>query len=283
MATVASELHSLQADRLRSFVLPREHGAWGILLIPLLTGAWIGFGVGHGVLPLVLFIAASLSLFCLRTPVEIRLGASPLRPQTPSGRLVVVYSIIVYAAIAAFAVGWLLWRERATGLLLIGGGSALLFFAQAVLKKFGRKMRMAAQLFGAMGLTSTAAGAYYVVTGLLNQTALILWAANWLFAANQIHFVQTRIHGARLATRREKVSEGGWFLVGEIVTVLLLAAAWRVGYLSGFTVLAFAPVLLRGFRWFLRGKEPLAIRRLGFTELAHALTFGALLILGFHF
>lgn len=283
MATLVSEFQALQGERLRAFVLPREHGAWGILLIPLVTGASFGFATGRGVLPMILFIAASLALFCLRTPVEVWLGASPLRARTAFERQVVVSSIFVYATLAVLAVGWLLWRERAPGLLLIGGGAAAFFVAQAGIKRLGHQTRLAAQLLGALGLTSTAAGAYYVVTGLLNQQALILWAANWLFAANQIHFVQLRIRGARAATRSEKLSLGHWFLVGELVTALFLIIAWRLGHLPGLAVLAFGPVLLRGLRWFLRAKEPLAIHRLGFSELAHALAFGALLILGFQF
>jgi hypothetical protein len=281
MTAMASELRTRQAERWRSFILPREHGAWGILLVPLATGAWIGFARGRAALPLALFIAASLALFCLRTPVEVWLGRSPLRAQTPSERLTVVYSAFVYAAIATFAVGWLLWRERALGLLIVGGSAAILFVAQSGLKKLGRHTRMAAQLVGAMGLTSTAAGAYYVVTGRLDAQGLTLWAANWLFAANQIHFVQTRVHGARLATRSEKFREGRWFLAGEVLTVLLLIAAWRADRLPGLSALAFAPVLFRGLRWFSRGKEPLAIHRLGLTELAHSLAFGALFILGY--
>jgi hypothetical protein len=281
MSSIATSLYSLHPERLRSFVLPREHGAWGILLVPLLTGAWIGFATGRGIFPLILFLAASLALFCLRAPLEIRLGTSPLRAQSPAERGVVAYSILIYVTLAAFAVGWLLWREHAYGLLLVGGVAAIFFVAQAALKKLGRRTRMAAQLVGAIGLTSTAAGAYYVVTGLLDRTALILWAANWLFAANQIHFVQTRIHGARSATRSDKLNSGRWFLAGEIVTALLLAAAWRLEYLPGLAALAFVPVLIRGLRWFWRGSEPLAIHRLGFTELAHALSFGALFILGF--
>jgi hypothetical protein len=281
MSSVATSLSSLQAERLRWFVLPREHGAWGILLVPLVTGAWIGFSAGRGILPLILFVTASLALFCLRTPLEIRLGTSPLRAQTPSEGLVVLSSIFVYATLAAFAVGWLLWRERAYGLLLVGGAAAMFFVAQAGLKRLGRRARMAAQLVGALGLTSTAAGAYYVVTGVLDQRALILWAANWLFAANQIHFVQTRIHGARAGRRSDKLSSGRWFVVGEMVTALLLIAAWRLVYLPGLAALAFVPVLVRGLRWFWQGNEPLAIHRVGFTELAHALAFGALFILGF--
>jgi hypothetical protein len=53
---------------------------------------------------------------------------------------------------------------------------------------------MAAQLAGAIGLTCTAPAAYYVGTGRLSERAFVLWAANWIFAGNQIHFVQLRIH-----------------------------------------------------------------------------------------
>ena len=281
MSSLATGAYSLQTERLRSFVLPREHGAWGILLVPLVTGAWIGFSEGARVLPLLLFLTASLSLFCLRTPLEVWLGTSPLRVQSSIERWVVVYSIFAYATLAALAVGWLLWRERADGLLLVGGAAAMFFIAQAGLKRLGRGARMAAQLVGAIGLTSTAAGAYYVVTGRLDRTALTLWAANWLFAANQIHFVQTRIHGARAGGRSDKLSWGRWFLAGEMVTAVLLAAAWRLEYLPGLAVLAFVPVLIRGLRWFFQSNAPLAIHRLGFTELAHALAFGALFIVGF--
>ena len=169
MATVASPLQILESGRLRSFILPREHGAWGILLVPLLTGAAIGLATGRGVLPFILFIAASLSLFCLRTPLEAWLGTTPLRAQDSAERLIVLYAIVLYGLIAAFAVGWLLWRERAIGLVLIGAASGVFFIAQAILKKLGRSTRMVSQLLGAMGLTSTAAGAYYVVTGALNH------------------------------------------------------------------------------------------------------------------
>ncbi|MBI1983700.1 MAG: hypothetical protein HYS61_05840 [Acidobacteria bacterium] len=141
---------------------------------------------------------------------------------------------------------------------------------------------MAAQLVGALGLTSTAAGAYYVVKGNLDAAALLIWGLNWLFAVNQIHFGQLRIRAARAATRAEKLTEGDGFLAGEAATVLILLLVWRFGSLPGATAWAFGPVLARGLVWFFRRPAPLGIHRLGFSELAHALIFGALLILGFH-
>jgi len=281
MATVVSSFNPAQPERFRSFVLPREHGAWGMLLIPLMTGAAVGFASGHAALPLVLFAAAALSIFGLRTPVEAWVGASALRPATPAERRVVLYSIFSYAAVATLTVGWLLFHEKALGLIFIGAAAAIIFGLQASIKSLGRPARMAAQILGAVGLTSTAPGAYYVVTGSLDQQAMLLWALNWLFAANQIHFVQVRIRGARAAKFPEKFALGRWFLVGEVVTTFLLTTAWLTGLLPGLAALAFVPVLLRGVYWFLEGEKPLVIHRLGFTELAHALAFGVLLILGY--
>ena len=271
----------LQQERLRSFILPREHGAWGMLLVPLVTGAWIGFAGGRGFYPLILFLTASLALFCLRTPAEIWLETSPLRAQTPAERHAVLYSIFAYAALAVAALAFLLGHERAYGLLILGAVVGALFIAQALLKKLGRQTRMPAQLIGSLGLTSTAAGAYYVVAGQFDSKALVLWGANWLFAANQIHFVQLRIHSARAAGRAEKFARGKSFLAAQLLTVLLLVAAWRAGGLPGAAALAFGPTLVRGGLWFLRRPAPLEIYRLGYGELANALAFGVLFILGF--
>jgi len=282
MATMASSFSSAPPQRIRSFVVPREHGAWGMLLIPLMTGAAIGFTAGRAILPLVLFTIAALSIFGLRTPVEAWFGASALRPTTPSERHVVLVSIFSYAAIASLTVGWLLLKERALGLIFIGGAAGIVFGLQAVIKRLGRSFRMAAQVMGAIGLTSTAPGAYYVVTGSLDRMAILLWALNWLFAANQIHFVQVCIRGAKAANFRAKFTQGKWFLVSEALSALMLLTAWLAGLLPAFAALAYVPVLGRGLYWFVESKKPLVIHRLGLTELAHALTFGVLLIAGFY-
>jgi len=73
---------------------------------------------------------------------------------------------------------------------------------------------MAAQIVGAIGLTCTAPAAYYIGRGRLNERAFILWAANWIFAGNQIHFVQLRIHSARASNVGEKFARGKLFFTG---------------------------------------------------------------------
>ena len=110
--------------------------------------------------------------------------------------------------------------------------------------------------------------------------AWTLWAANLLFAANQIQFVQLRIHAARAADRAEKLAYGRAFLIAQVVLVLLLAEACASGLFPWYAAAAFLPVLYRGFAWFAAPPRPLAVHRLGKSELAYACVFGALLVIG---
>jgi hypothetical protein len=279
MASATQDLHPTNNARLRLLTFPREHGAWGMLFVPLATGAAIGYHSPAAIFPLILLTFAALALFCLRTPLESWLAVSPVRPQTAAERHAVFSSVAAFATAGALALAALLWLERAWGLLALGAAVGAIFLLQAVLKKLGRETRVSAQLIGSLGLTSTAAAAYYIAAGRLDTMVLILWGANWLFAANQIHFVQLRIHAARAATRSEKLARGRMFLLGEVLLVFLLAMASWLGQLSALAVVAFAPVLTRGALWVLSPRTaPLEVRRLGQSELAHAVVFGVLLI-----
>ena len=84
---------------------------------------------------------------------------------------------------------------------------------------------MPAQVIGAIGLTSTAAGAYYVTTGQLDRIAIALWLANWLFAGNQIHFVQLRIRSSRAELSTKSCKLGLPFLAGQVVLLGVIRAA----------------------------------------------------------
>jgi len=149
------------------------------------------------------------------------------------------------------------------------------------LRKLGRATRMVAQMVGLIGLTSTATGAYYVSTGRLDTTAWMIWAANWLFAANQVHMVQLRIHNAKVAGLKERLTRGWKFLAGEILTVVLLLGFFHFRLLPKMSVVAFHPMLLRGAAWFFKKPRPLRVHRLGWMELCFALIFGAMFVSGF--
>jgi YwiC-like protein len=277
---MAAHISTAQTSRMRTMVIPREHGAWGMLLVPLVTGAVAASHIGINATTLTRFVFAAMSLFWLRTPVESWLGTSPIKARTPHERSMVLWTIVGIAALALVSVAGLLWTGY-RGLMIIGAVSALAFAIQAGVKKLGRRGRMPAQIIGAIGLTSTAAGAYYVATGRLDRIAIALWLANWLFAADQIHFVQVRIHSSRAETFQEKVQLGLLFLVAHIGLIGVVLAACRFELFPFVVAVAFLPVLLRGTFWFVSGKRPLDVHRLGFTELGHSLLFGALLCTAF--
>jgi hypothetical protein len=252
-----------------------------MLLVPLVSAAVVAARSGLNFGALALFVVAALSLFWLRTPVEAWLGTSAIKAHTESERSTVLGVAVAIGAVAAVAVTALLVTGYARGLLIIGVVAALALAAQAAIKKLGRRVRMPAQVIGAFGLTSTAAGAYYVATGKLDRIALALWLANWLFAGDQVHFVQVRIHSSRAASLNEKLRQGYAFLGGQIVLLAVVIVLCLLDVFPKLIVIAFVPVLLRGTVWFLRGRQPLDVHQLGFSELAQALVFGALLCAAF--
>ena len=97
-AAKTDEVRHAIPGRNRSLIIPREHGAWGILLIPLFTGACAGLldgGRSEGLAP---FTMAALCLFWLRTPVEnpalhcVRCGLDMI---TATGRLTPFWKVRV--------------------------------------------------------------------------------------------------------------------------------------------------------------------------------------------
>jgi len=268
-------------QRRHALILPREHGAWGLLLVPLVTSAGVAFRESGHVVPLLLLLAAALALFWLRTPVESLLGMSAMRAQTNEELRAVAIVIAGLAAVAALALGTLLWAGRNPDLWLMGAAAAAAFIAQALLKKLGRSARMLSEIVGTIGLTSSAPAAYYVITGKFGATAWMLWLANLIFAGNQVHYVQVRIHTARVEGVRAKFARGWAFAVGQIVMALVLALACLRGLMPWLALIAFVPILFRGWFYFFQNPGPLVVRRLGWNELAHAVAFCVLFIAAF--
>jgi hypothetical protein len=278
--TATAEATAAKA-RVRALIVPREHGAWGLLLVPLFTGLVVGFASAHRILPLVLFTVAALALFWLRTPVESLIGSSPISAHTHEERGVALTASVVFAAIAVACLGALLWGGRNQGLLWIGAIAAIAMVVQGVLRKLSRATRMASQLVGSIGLTATAPAAYYLGSGRLDSRALILWAANWAFACDQVHFVQLRIHAGRAANFSEKFAKGKFFFSGQLVLVLVLVLAALRQITPPLVLVAFVPALIRGTRWFFLPNAPLNVKALGWSEMKQGIVFGMLLALAF--
>jgi YwiC-like protein len=270
-----------QHERRHALIVPREHGAWGLLLVPMVTGAGLAFRESRNIVPFVLLLTSALALFWLRTLFESLLGTSAMRAQTKDERRRVLVAIAILAGVAALALGTLLWEGRNASLWWIGAAAGAAFAGQAVLKKLGRTTRMLSQIVGTIGLTASAPAAYYVITGKFNATAWTLWIVNLAFAGNQIHYVQLRLHTARVEGFRARLSRGWAFAAGQLLLTAALTVACVGGLLPQFASLAFAPLLFRGWFYFIEKPAPLVVRKLGWSELVQAAAFCVLLVCTF--
>lgn len=279
--TELSAVEKARRERRRALILPREHGAWGLLLVPMVTGAGVAFRQASHIFPLILLLTAALALFWLRTPLENLLGTSAMRAQTLEESHALRAAIIVLAGIAAVALAGLLWKGKNADLWPLAAAGAAAFMAQAILKKLHRRTRMLSEMVGTIGLTAAAPAAYYVITGEFNAIAWTLWLANILFAGDQIHYVQLRIHTAKVQGFRAKLAHGWGFALGQALMTAIITLACMARLMPPIASLAFAPLLFRGWFYFVQEPTPLLVRRLGWSELKHATVFCVLLIATF--
>jgi hypothetical protein len=237
--------------------MPREHGAWGILLIPFATAVGIA---GTWNLQVALLLISVMCFYVART--------SFLKQDTTWTLFLLAGSAMCLAPLLGV---WRLWWLAA-----LGAAAAPLAF-----RKTGRGV--AAQLIAVAGLTLTAPAAWYAATGNLDRHAWLLWGLNFLYFAGGAFYV--RMHVAAAVQRKpfetvaEKIRWGATSLAfygGLALCVVGLAMAHLIPWLA---TLAFAPVVVRAAIGVGRLSSTLRIKRLGWTEVAHSVMFAVLLVL----
>ena len=263
-------------------LVPREHGTWGLLVFPLISGSLVGYYGPNGALkPALWFLLAALSAFLIYQPLESLLGLSLVKTRTQRQQRIAILSVIALAVIATAGVLELFDLHR--GLVLAFGLAALGCFGVRLLLGSSRSMRVPKQVIGALGLSSAAAGAYYAATGLIDRTGILLWLASWLFAVGQIEYVHLRLATAQVRSRRQKARSS----LAVCFLHLLMIGASIVAAFAGFAPLllavAFVPSMIRLSIWLVRTWRPLGVHILGVSELLQGLLFNILLIGAFLF
>jgi hypothetical protein len=235
---------------------PREHGAWGILLVPFATAVGVARDWN---LPAALLLVSVLCFYVART--------SWLKRQWKWMALFLAGSVLAAAPLLRW---WKLWWLPVFAMVA------------GILASRPTGRTVAEQLAGMAGLTLTAPAAWYVLTGRLDATAWWLWLLNLIYFAGGIFYVRMHLDTAilkrptgtmaeRLAAGRANVS----YHLGAAMLVLALAAAGKVTWQ---VTMAFAPMVARALGGTVRLTPVLRIKRLGWTEVAHSVLFAVLLI-----
>jgi hypothetical protein len=147
--------------------MPREHGAWGILLIPFATAVGVA---GAWNLPVTLLLGSVLCFYIART--------SFLKQNYRWTAILLAGSA---ACVLPLLIVWKLWWLAAFGVVA----------APLAFRKTERSVAM--QLLAVAGLTMTAPAAWYAATSKLEYR---LWLLNALYFAGGVFYVKMHIAAA---------------------------------------------------------------------------------------
>lgn len=261
-------------------VFPKEHGAWAVLLVPMIVGTAIADRFSANLL--LLFLSA-LGFFLAYQPVQILLRN--LRKQTmPDEKL---------RAAKTWAPAFLVWGVIPSTFLFLQGFWLLLpigvFAFAAVFLSFAltrnRPKSIGSDFAAVAGLTTTGLAAHYIIVGNLEIQGLLVWLLNVLFFGSSVFYVHMKIRASRLKkevmTRQDKFLLGRYNLLYHIALLTVVAAFTSVPEAPVFAIAAFIPVSLHAFIGTVRLSPRVQFKRLGFFLLGQSVLFAILLSMTF--
>lgn len=254
--------------------LPREHGAWAVLLVPLFvaTGAVGQWGVRSGLL-----LGTVLSLYLARYPLV--LWARSRFELFPEKGLSI---LSVWLAIGLGLGAVLTFNYRLYLLVPFAMAGALFLLVHLMLVRYRNERTILGEFLGIGALTLTAPAAFYAATGSMSALAFLLWFVNVVYFGASVFYVKMRV-ADRSRTASLQRPEGrlfaGSLLLYQGVALSGIALLSYFGLLPPLTVVAFLPMTLHMAVDAARREKQLDIKRLGFTLVGHSVAF-ALLVVG---
>lgn len=253
--------------------IPRQHGAWSVLLLSYVLGSAVAGKVGVASL---LLLGALLAAMPARHTLGLWLRASARRgpPRWRGGAHLGwagLYGAIAAGSLAALVLVYHLWLVLPLGALAGAAGVAL-----TLLERARRDRTLGGEILGMMGLSVATPTAYYVAGGASLTAGLGLWLlALLMFCGGVVHVRQVaRQTSSSLPSRLYHCSALalalGLGLLGVVPTAAFLALA------PATVRAALGPHMVRP-----EAGGPRGIRRLGFTELAHGVLFVVIAVLVF--
>lgn len=249
--------------------LPREHGAWAMLLLPLIAALLIARDHGAGrwlVVPVVLFGYAA------REPLRHCWRGHAERQEVV---WLVAYVVVVSAAAAALisATGRTTWLAAAA----VCAVATLISTLPAV---HHHARSLAAQLVGALALPLAAVVGTLASAAGSGATLYLLFALYNLTAVTHVRSQLMARHAGRNPRRHPAAHRARLVSLWALITTVLGVAAVSAGQVAPRWVLvAYLPGWSRIVVGYLFGHHPThSVRRLGWTEMLHAVLFCAVVV-----
>jgi hypothetical protein len=251
-----------------------------MLLVPWAVGCGVARRLDDEAL---LLLVAMLLLFLahhqLLSWLRLRLVAAP----DPAALRRARGLVLALAGAGGVALVPLLLLHRRTALLALGGVAGVLAAASAALVSRRLDHGLAGQVLAPVALALSAPAAYYVARGALDRVAWALWAIDVLFFLGAVFYVRLKIdarkRAAALAAPAARLRFAAPTLAADLAILAAVAATARLGTLSPWVLLAFAPTAVQAVVGALRLDRPARLKRVGILAVGHAVLF-ALLVIG---
>ncbi len=261
-------------------IIPRQHGAWSILIACFVLGVALGGGIG---IETTLLLISTIAGFFAQHAASLYLRLLKKFDKRWKGALswTIGYAFVFLSAGALLIILYDLWF-----LLLLGFLSLLFIAATLILRRKRKEFTTTGELFEIIGLCLVAPAAEYATSGIFSIQTVGLWVICAFFFGGSVFHVRYLV--------RNHTETGGPFLVrvraglSSIVYHLIVfgtsvGLSTVMGILPSLAPIALLPVTFKAL-WAVgrRYEAALPIRRIGYIELIHTLIFVFFAILAFH-
>lgn len=262
--------------------IPKEHGSWAMLIVPLLLGLIIAPSWHWRVIGL---LVAALAFFLVRFPLATLVKT---RRRRNVDRAYFWRWTIIYGGITALSGSWLVLGHSLWWLVPIGLIGGLLLFFHLWLVSRRQEMSVVGELAGIFGLALGAPMAYYTASGQLDSVAAALWLVNALYFGGTVFYIKLKVRQQPRQSTPDRVSERftkakaclAYQTIALTIMLLLITMQWA----PWLALLAFVPVTVKVIHgaWQWQDKKSLSLTRLGVIEIFHAVAFMVLVIVAFN-
>jgi hypothetical protein len=237
--------------------IPRQHGAWSVLLLSTALGVLVA---GRFTGASLLLLVGLLAVMPARHTAGLWLRA---RRDDPRRRVLAIwvagYALVAGAAGLALVVGLRLWWLVPIGALAGTAGAVM-----TLLERSGRDRTLGGEVLGMVGLSLAIPAAYTVSLGSADGCMVFLWLLGAMAFATSV------LHVRHVLGRLGTLPSVG----GHAAAVLVAAVGGALGLLPQLAFVALLPALARAAWPVLRPPQGRpAVRRLGFEELGYGIVF----------
>jgi hypothetical protein len=251
--------------------IPKEHGAWGILLTSYVLGIAVVKGFN---LPAMLIALAALSSFLLKQPIYLWLRRRFTAEASKARSWIIIYSgiaVLFSLPLVGFYQRW--W------LLPMGITAFISAFSAAWLQRKRLVRSIWGEFLAVVQLTMTAPATLYSITGEFTPVAWKLWGLLILYYTGSIFYVKLKVtqHTHRPIDWRKKLKLGWQNIAYQVMALLIVIFGVFERFVSPLALVAFVPNSLKALIGTFLVSESLRLKVIGWMEVGFSTLYALLL------